>query len=186
MDGVSPGCTVDYSCASVVRNDGQSHNFTCEKFLKSDQVADGLTTYLITNWEDYMEQKIPPGEYTLTLAGESVDGEGSHTVEVPLVFEDICGPPEIFVQSELADTVITVVAGGSSYLIFDDYFKIVPSDCPFETSLSTDTTLPDEGYSLLSGLFDDGILILNFNEGPDPGDYNFILNGDSRSPYIND
>ena len=101
-------CQVIYECTEVVRVDGTPSEIGCANFVfdgtYDNQATDGKLTFS-ADQDDYLTQKYPPGEYTVTITGtvdKSVD-QLTDVVTFTLTLVDPCDPPNQVTPSTLVN-----------------------------------------------------------------------------------
>ena len=101
-------CKIVYECTEVVRVDGAASKIGCADFVfdgtYDNQATDGKLTFSAVQ-NDYLTQKYPPGEYTVTITGtaeKSID-QVTKTATFTLTLVDPCDPPDSLISADFTN-----------------------------------------------------------------------------------
>ena len=154
-----PRCEITYACTNVVKVGLASASpLTCTDLPfdgKIDgQPSDGVMTFTPTK-EDYVNQVIPPGDYTVTITGTvakkpTLSDDATFTITVV----DICDPPSSLDTADLTDQLYPLTKTDYANYTPTGYVTIVPDFCPYTTAISTTLlTNTESAITEASGVF---------------------------------
>ena len=108
-------CEITYACTQVSRVDGTASDLACDDFnldgTFDSSGTDGELKFNTTpSQQDYIDQNVAPGAYTIQITGTATTSSQTKVVSITLTLTDLCSQPTLSLPTSpaLADQSYTV------------------------------------------------------------------------------